>query len=222
MKSDRARPSGGAEQKPKTVGAQEAPAEFDEKNQAEEILEEEGVDEQVALRAELEEARAKEAEYLDGWQRALAELANARKRFDRDRDQAYTHAKVGMLLQIIPVIDDFERAFESMPENQAVRDWAEGVRLIYQKFSRLLAQEGIEPIDAVGAPFDPCLHEAVTHEPSDTVPAGEVIGCLQKGYRLGDRVLRPSMVRVSAGPLPAPESKSSDAAACESEETNAA
>lgn len=217
MKNDRARPSGGAEQELEPVGAQDVAAECEEKEQAEEA-----VDEQAALRAELEAAKAKEAEYLDGWQRALAELANARKRFERERDQAYTNAKVGIFLQLIPVIDDFERAFESVPEEQPGLDWAEGIRLIHQKFARLLEQEGIEPIDAVGNPFDPFLHEAVTHEPSDEVPAGEVIACLRKGYRLGERVLRPSMVRVSAGPLPKPDSGSDDAATKASEKTNAA
>lgn len=217
MKDERARPSDGAEQELEPVGAQDVAAECEEKEHAEEA-----VDEQAALRTELEEARAKEAEYLDGWQRALAELANARKRFERERDQAYTNAKVGILMQIIPVIDDFERAFESVPEDRAGLEWSEGIRLIYQKFRRLLEQEGIEPIDAVGNPFDPFLHEAVTHEPSDEVPVGEVIACLQKGYRLGDRVLRPSMVRVSAGPLPAPDSGSDDAADEESKKTNAA
>lgn len=208
MKKERARPLDGAEQELESIGAQDVAAECEDREQSEEAI-----DEQAALRAELEEAKAKEAEYLDGWQRALAELANARKRFERERDQAYTNAKVGILMQIIPVIDDFERAFESVPEDRAGLEWSEGIRLIYQKFRRLLDQEGIEPIDAVGTPFDPFLHQAVTHEPSDEVPAGEVIACLQKGYRLGDRVLRPSMVRVSAGPLPAPDSGSGDAPA---------
>jgi molecular chaperone GrpE len=160
------------------------------------------VDELAALRLELEEAKAKEAEYLDGWQRARAELANARKRFQREQGQAYTTAKATIFACLLPVVDDFERALETLPDGLADLTWTEGIRLIEHKLETLLDQEGVEPIEATGEPFDPFLHEAVTHEPSSTVPEGHVIGVMQKGYKLGDRVLRPSVVRVSSGPPP--------------------
>jgi molecular chaperone GrpE len=158
-----------------------------------------------SLQKELDEARAKEAEYLDGWQRARAELANARKRFQKEQQQSYANAKADVLVRLLPIVDDFERAFETLPEDLSSQPWIEGVRLIQQKAQGLLAQEGVEPIDAVGQEFDPFRHQAVTHEPSSEVPAGEVIAEMQLGYRMGDRVLRPSMVRVSSGPLPEPE-----------------
>jgi len=160
------------------------------------------LDELTKLRQELEEAHAQEAEYLDGWQRARAELANARKRFQREQEQAYTNAKAGIFAYLLPVIEDFERAFDTVPEEVADLPWLEGMRLVQRKFQRLLEQEGVETIEATGQEFDPFFHEAVTHEPSETVAAGHVIGELQRGYKMGDRVLRPSMVRVSAGSLP--------------------
>jgi molecular chaperone GrpE len=171
------------------------------------VAEEEGeaAEELASVRQELEETKARETEYLDGWQRARAELANARKRFQREQSQAYTNAKVSIFANLLPIIDDFERALETIPDDPSNETWIEGVKLVQHKFRRLLEQEGVEPIEAAGREFDPFFHEAITHEPSETVPVGHVIGELQKGYRLGDRVVRPSAVRVSAGPPPEPE-----------------
>jgi molecular chaperone GrpE len=173
--------------------------------EAEASVEEVPVDDLATLRQELEQARAREGEYLDGWQRARAELANARKRFQREQDRVYTTTKAGIFAHLLPIVDDFERAFETMPDDLSDLTWIEGIRLIQHKFETLLDQEGVEPVEALGQPFDPFLHEALTHEPSGTVPEGHVIGVLQKGYTLGDRVLRPSVVRVSSGPPPEPE-----------------
>lgn len=168
------------------------------------VVSEETPDELAALRRELEAARAKEAEYLDGWQRARAELSNARKRFDRDREQAYTTATGQILIRLLPIVDDFERALATLPANLSGLTWVEGVVLIYHKLRLLLEAEGVKPIEATGRPFDPVSHQAVTHEPSDDVPEGQVIGEVQKGYLQGDRVLRPALVRVSAGPAASP------------------
>jgi molecular chaperone GrpE len=174
---------------------------------AEEEEEEEPGDELEALQQELEGVKAKEAEYLDGWQRARAELANARKRFERERVQAYTNAKADILARLLPIVDDLERAFDTLPDNLSHLTWIEGIALIQRRLQLLLEQDGVTPIEALEQEFDPFLHQAVTHEPSETVPVGHVISELQKGYRVGDRVLRPSMVRVSAGPPPPPESE---------------
>ena len=160
---------------------------------------EEELDELAALGRELKEARAKEAEYLDGWQRARAELANARKRFQREQQQAYANAQADILIRLLPAVDDFERAMETLPDNLLGLTWIEGVMLIQRKLALLLEQAGVSAIDAVGQEFNPFSHEAVTHEPSGDIPEGQVISELQKGYRMGDRVLRPSMVRVSSG-----------------------
>jgi molecular chaperone GrpE len=178
----------------------EAALDAAEEPAAEKEEEEQPSDELEALRQAIEEAQTKEAQYLDGWQRARAELANARKRFQREREQTYANAKADMLARLLPIVDDLERAFETLPHNLSGLTWIEGMALIQRKLQLLLEQNGVEPIATHGEEFDPLLHQAVTHEPSDTVPVGHVIGELQKGYRMGDRVLRPSMVRVSAGP----------------------
>jgi molecular chaperone GrpE len=157
----------------------------------------------TALHQELKEAKAREAEYLDGWQRARAELSNARKRFQRDQGQTYDNARADVLTRLLPIVDDFERARDTLPENLAGIPWIEGILLIQRKLQALLDQDGVVPIEATGQEFDPFLHQAITHEPSDTVPEGHVIDAMQKGYRMADRVLRPSMVRVSSGPPPA-------------------
>jgi molecular chaperone GrpE len=164
----------------------------------------EAPDELAALRQELEAVKAREAEYLDGWQRARAELANARKRFQRDQEQAYSQAAGQVLMRLLPIVDDFERALATLPADLAGVTWVEGVTLIYRKLQLLLEAEGVSPIDVASQPFDPTAHEAVTHEPSDTVPEGHVIDQMQKGYRHRDRVLRPAFVRVSSGPHAAP------------------
>lgn len=158
-----------------------------------------------SLREELESVRAREAEYLEGWQRARAELSNARKRFQREQEQAYQNAKADLLVRLLPIVDDFERAFATLPDDQPYPTWVEGVKLILHKLRALLEQEGVAPLEAVGQVFDPFLHQALTHEPSAEVEEGHVIDEVQKGYRVADRVLRPSVVRVSAGPPPEPE-----------------
>jgi molecular chaperone GrpE len=172
---------------------------------AREGAEAESVDELTSLRQELEEARAKESEYLDGWQRARAELANARKRFQREQEQVYTNAQGDMLARLLPIVDDLERAFETLPNNLSGLTWIAGILLIQRKLQLLLEQEGVSAIEVLGQEFEPFMHQAVTYESSETVPEGHIITELQKGYKLGDRVLRPSMVRVSSGPLPQPE-----------------
>jgi molecular chaperone GrpE len=170
----------------------------------------EAADELAALRQELEETKSREAEYLDGWQRARAELANARKRFQREQEQAYANAKADLLVRLLPTVDDFELAFESLPDNPSSHNWVEGIRLIQQKLQGLLEQEGVTPIEATGHEFDPLLHQAVTHEPCEEVLEGCVIAEMQRGYKVGGRVLRPSVVRVSAGPPPEPEPEPED------------
>lgn len=165
--------------------------------EAEEATPEEAL---ASLRQELEDAQARQAEYLDGWQRARAELANARKRFQREQGQAYDSARADILVRLLPIVDDFQRALENVPEEASNDPWLEGIRLIERNFQHVLEQEGVSAIADAGQEFDPFLHQAVTHEPSDSVPAGHIISALRTGYRMGEQVLRPSMVRVSSGP----------------------
>jgi molecular chaperone GrpE len=199
--------------------AEEQPIVEDETPSVEAIIEEAGSqpDELTALGQELEQTKAKEAEYLDGWQRARAELANARKRFQREQEQSYANATALVLTRLLPIVDDLERAFSTLPHNLAGLTWIGGILLIQRRLELLLEQEGVVPIEAVGQAFDPFAHEAVTHEPSETVPEGHVISEVQKGYKMGDRILRPTLARVSSGPASQPEVVSGPAEAPDQE-----
>jgi molecular chaperone GrpE len=190
----------------------EAPSETEEAPVAEKEEIAEPLDELATLRQRLEEEEAKAAEYLDGWQRARAELANARKRWDRESAQTYANALADSISKLLPAVDDFERAIETLPDNLSGLTWIDGVLLIYRRLQVILEQQGVEPIKAAaGTPFDPAYHQAITHEPHDTYEAGIIIGELQKGYMLNDRIVRPALVRVSAGP-PAADADSSEPA----------
>jgi molecular chaperone GrpE len=141
---------------------------------------------------------AQAAEYLEGWQRARAEFANARKRMERDRSEARRNATIDVVSGLLPILDDFERALDTVPGEIATNNWFEGVALVHRKLRSILESVDIERIEAVGQPFDPNVHEAVLQEESDEHESGTVIKELQTGYRLNDRVIRPAMVVVAA------------------------
>ncbi len=147
-----------------------------------------------ALKKQLEEAEAKAAENLDGWQRAQAEFVNYKNRLQRDREAEYVAMKGDIFKKVLPVLDDLERALANRPNGDA---WAEGMALIARKFQNVLEAEGVKRIEAAGQPFDPTLHEAISSEPSQEVESGHVIEVVQNGYMLGDRIIRPAMVRVA-------------------------
>ena len=145
----------------------------------------------------LDQAKAQAQEYLEGWQRARAEFANYKKRVTRDQEEARIRIAADTLTKYLGVIDDLERALKERPEDGDAAAWAEGIELIYRKMYGVLETEGVEVIDADGEHFDPTLHEAISHDDSEDHEEGEVIEVVQPGYRLGDRVLRPAMVRVA-------------------------
>jgi len=167
---------------------------------AEEVTEEvEEVSELEALRQELEEAKAQAAEYLDGWQRARAEFANYKKRNEQERQELFKLANTTLITKLLPIFDDFERAFQTLPSNLLSLTWIDGVALIYRRLQAILEAEGLTLIETEGQSFDPLLHEAVTYEESEEHDEGQIIGEVQRGYKLGDRVLRPALVRVAKG-----------------------
>jgi molecular chaperone GrpE len=157
----------------------------------------EEVDELTALQQELEEQKAKAAEYLDGWQRARAEFANYKKRIEKEQEDMIKSANGAFIVKLLPVMDDFERAFQTLPLNLMGMTWLEGIALIQRKLQVLLEQEGVAVIESEGQMFDPTLHQALTHEESEEYEEGQIIGEVQKGYKIGDKVLRPSLVRVA-------------------------
>ncbi|MEA2008949.1 MAG: nucleotide exchange factor GrpE [Chloroflexota bacterium] len=155
-------------------------------------------DEISALRTSLEESDAKQQEYLDGWQRSRAEFANYKKRIAREREHIHQVAKGKVIKGYLDVLDDLERALNNSPQNGDGADWAGGIELIYQKLQSKLETEGIELMAAEGEKFDPNLHEALMQEENDEYESGCVIEVVEKGYYIGDRVLRPAKVRVAA------------------------
>lgn len=151
-----------------------------------------------ALRSELQEAKAKASEYLDGWQRARAEFSNYRKRQEADLVNLRFLSTGALATKLLPVIDDFERASKTLPPALRDMSWIEGVLLISRKVQLILESEGVKAIDVKPHDaFDPAFHEAVSHDAADGFNSGEVIEELQKGYKLGERVIRPTLVRVA-------------------------
>jgi len=146
---------------------------------------------------ELDDLRQKTDEFSDGWQRERAEFANYRKRVARDEQMQRENIRIDVLRKYLDVHDDLELAIKNMPPGVRNDSWSGGIELIYQKLHNLLTGEGIQPIPAENAAFDPDLHEAISHEENDGVESGHVIEVVQKGYAIGDRVIRPARVRVA-------------------------
>ncbi|HBY08706.1 MAG TPA: nucleotide exchange factor GrpE [Chloroflexi bacterium] len=155
--------------------------------------------EKLALvQAALETSEAKANEYLDGWQRAQAEFTNYRKRQERERELMRFETVGRVVKRYLPIADDMQRALKDRPVEGDGVAWAEGFELIYRKLMSILDAEGITPIGGEGEMFDPNFQEAVVQTESDEHESGIVIEVLQAGYKMGERVLRPAMVRVAA------------------------
>lgn len=150
------------------------------------------------LQSSLAESESKSTEYLDGWQRARAELTNYRKRVERDRIQNRKNIAGEVIKRYLPIVDDFERALKDRPQDGSGALWAEGVELVYRKMLAVLEAEGVTPMNPEGETFDPNLHEAIMQTESDEHESDQVIEVLQRGYMIGERVLRPAMVRIAA------------------------
>lgn len=152
---------------------------------------------ELSVEERLAAAQAEAARNLDGWQRTQAEFANARKRFERQRAETSVNATADVVAKLLPLIDDFERALESVPSEDENDPWVAGVALVYRKMLSVLEDMNVQAIPAVGEPFDPNLHEALSQEPSDDYDSGVIVTEMRRGYRLGDRVIRPSLVTVA-------------------------
>jgi len=145
---------------------------------------------------ELEALRAENEELIDTVQRVKAEFDNYRKRAARDQESLVARAGEGIVKELLPILDDLERALEAAESHEEAK-LEEGVKLVHRQLEQLLEREGLAPV-ATDGKFDPNVHEALLSQPS-AADEGSVIQVLQKGYRLGDRVLRPARV-VVAGP----------------------
>jgi molecular chaperone GrpE len=153
-------------------------------------------DPSAAAPPELVALQQERDEIYDRLLRKTAEFDNYRKRIERERREQGDQAVVDLLEQLLLVVDDFDLALQVEAGDEAAA-YRKGVELIHAKLHDLLRKQGVRPIDALGADFDPNLHQAVLHEVSPEHREGEVVGELRRGYMRGDRLLRPAMVKVA-------------------------
>ena len=172
-----------------------------------------------ALQQELEKKREQSQYHLEQWKRTAANLENYRKRVEKERAELHKSGQAALIAQLLPLLDDFERAFQALPFALGSFTWTEGLALIDRKLSLILQQQGLKEIDALGKPFDPGQHQALLEEETTTYPDGHVIAVLQKGYMLHDRVLRPAIVKIARNQQSSETSSNAERAAAESAET---
>ena len=150
----------------------------------------------TSLEKALAEERTKAESYMANWQRAQADFVNFKRRTEQERNEVVMLASATLMLSLLPVLDDLERALENVSEKLSGFTWVDGIALIYRKLKATLESHGLSEIKALGEPFDPNCHEAALYAEGEE---GKVIEELQKGYKLHDRVLRPAMVKVGKG-----------------------
>ena len=159
-----------------------------------EIEEVEIVEEEMISAEEFESVQVALTEKENDLLRSMADFANYKKRVERDRTLNYQTMKGDIIKRFLPVMDDMQLALKNAPEDP----WVEGIQLIYRKLEGVLEAENMTRIEAEGAEFDPNFHEAIGQVESDEHESGQVVEVLQQGYMLGERVVRPAMVRVAA------------------------
>ncbi len=148
---------------------------------------------------DVSELKQQRDEFYDRLLRKTAEFDNYRKRVDRERLQLSEAAAADLLTELLPLVDDLDRALKADAGGDAAAAIRKGVELIHKQLLELLRKRGVKPLEALGADFDPHFHQAVAHEPADGRREGEVIEEFRRGYMLGDRLLRPAMVKVAKG-----------------------
>ena len=155
----------------------------------------------AALQAQIDTMTQERATLYDQLLRRQAEFENYRRRVDRERGETYTRARAEVLLELLPVIDNFERALASLENSGGdAESLRHGVELIHKQFKDALTKFGLEPVESVGQTFDPHVHEAVTIEPTDKHKENTIIEEFQRGYKLGEKLLRPAKVKVASSP----------------------
>lgn len=155
------------------------------------------IEEYEAMQKSLEEVESRAKEYFDGWQRERADFANYKRRVERDQATLSQNIAAEVIKKYLVILDDLDRAMKMRPTEGEAAAWADGIELIYRKLQNILEAEGIKRIPAENEEFDPMRHEAISYEESPDHQSGQIIGVVQEGYMLGDRVLRPARVRVA-------------------------
>lgn len=158
-------------------------------------------DPQAELQSQIDTLAQEKIALYDQLLRRQAEFENYRKRVDRERTESHHKARADLLVELLPVVDNFERALASLQTSGAdAAGLRHGVELIHRQFKDALTKFGLQPVEALGQAFDPNLHEAVTIEPTDEHKENTVIEEFERGYKLGDRLLRPAKVKVASSP----------------------
>lgn len=155
-----------------------------------------------SLEEQLKKAQEAAERFENNWKRAAADLQNYKRRAEEERTEARRLAGEAVIHNLLPVVDDLERAFGTLDPHLRGMTWIDGIYLIYRKLEMLLQNNGVKPIEALGKPFDPQYHEAVQHVDGED---GKVIAEVQRGYMIGERVMRPAMVVVGKGQEKSPE-----------------
>ena len=150
-----------------------------------------------SLQQELVDIQNQSKDYYEGWQRERADFLNYKKRVEREQVQLSQVITGNVIKKFLSVMDDMERALKNKPENAEAQEWWSGVELIYRKLQSILDAEGVQPIAKELDEFDPNIHEAISHEENDEVESGRIIEVVQQGYAIGDRIIRPALVRVA-------------------------
>ena len=178
----------------------------EELNSAEEITEEAPEEQPIDvtediignLREQLEKAKKEAEENHETFLRERAEFSNYKKRVERDQEVSKNKYKADVLEKFIPVLDDLELAYQHRPEDGEAAAWAEGIELIIRKFNSVLENDGLKKIEVkAGDKLDPNIHLAVSSDDSEEFGSDEIIEVLQNGYRMGEKIVRPAMVRVA-------------------------
>ncbi|MEI6221635.1 MAG: nucleotide exchange factor GrpE [bacterium] len=152
-----------------------------------------------SLEAELEKAKQKSEEHYKRLLRSVADYQNLKKQVETERADFAQYATSGLLLSLLDVLDDMERAITSVPETVSSLEWFKGLLLVRQNFWKQLEKEGLERFESVGKIFTPDLHEALLYQESEQVPQDHIINEAKPGYKLGEKVLRHAQVIVSKG-----------------------
>lgn len=152
-------------------------------------------------------AKARAEEYYRNWQRSAADFINYKRRVEQERAETARLASAALVINLLPIGDDLERAVTNVDAHLAGLNWVQGVVAIQRKFAQLMEAMGVSEVQAEGQPFDPVQHEAVGKAPGDD---GQILHVVQKGYRLGDRVVRPAMVIVGSGETPSTKQSERD------------
>ena len=149
-----------------------------------------------SLKSLLDEERQKAQSFMASWQRSAADFQNYKRRVEEERSETARFASASLTINLLPLIDDLDRALMNVDTHLAGLTWVDGIRLIHRKVQAVLEMTGVQEIEADGETYDPSLHEAVSQGPGEE---NKVIAVVQKGYKLGDRVIRPAMVVVGDG-----------------------